>query len=130
MSEVGEQGGPDDPVLGANVHVDGEWWGPAYGRMDPPPEVAAKITNPKAWTTRGKYAAANPPRDGVCPKCGGPAVPLVPRVLQDGKELCEGCIAEVVPFHAPLIEHARDDRIEAEATRLDPDHRRLDEDEL
>lgn len=37
-------------VLVANTHVPGHgWWGPAYGRTEPPPEVAALITNPACW---------------------------------------------------------------------------------
>lgn len=112
---------PNDRVLGSNVHVDGEWWGPAHGRMEPPPEVAKKITNPAAWMTRAEYEAAHPPRDGRCAQCG-PVAPVWPRVTRNGKELCEACIAEVAPSYAPLIEHAREDHIDAEARRLDPDH--------
>lgn len=32
-----------------NVHVGGAWYGPAYGNIDPPADVAAQITNPSAW---------------------------------------------------------------------------------
>lgn len=124
MSEEGVSAeGPDDRVLGANVCVEGEWWGPAYGRMEPPSDVAAKITNPAAWTTRGEYEAAHPPRDGRCPLCGGVVVPLAPRVLRGGKELCEACIVETMPSYAPIIDRARNQRVETEAARLDPDHR-------
>lgn len=37
-------------TLVGNVHVDGVWWGPAHGNADQvPADVAARITNPKAW---------------------------------------------------------------------------------
>jgi len=34
----------------ANVHAAGAWWGPAHGRVDPPADVAALITNPSCWS--------------------------------------------------------------------------------
>lgn len=34
----------------ANVNVDGEWWGPAHDRVDPPAEVAERIINPAVWS--------------------------------------------------------------------------------
>jgi hypothetical protein len=36
-------------VLRANVAVDGAWYGPAYRVIDPPAEVAGRISNPDAW---------------------------------------------------------------------------------
>lgn len=38
------------PELIVNVQVGGEWWGPAYDRVDPPAEVAERITNPAVWS--------------------------------------------------------------------------------
>jgi hypothetical protein len=48
------------PRLRTHVHVDGQVWGPGD---EPPADVAARITNPKAW------------EDGVVPDLSaGPAV--------------------------------------------------------
>lgn len=47
-------------ILVRNVNVDGVWWGPAWGNADQvPAEVAARITNPKAWDG-GKVPGADP----------------------------------------------------------------------
>jgi hypothetical protein len=34
----------------ANVSVDGVWYGPDHGCVDPPAEVVERITNPKVWS--------------------------------------------------------------------------------
>ena len=36
--------------LVSNVHVDGKWYGPDHGCVEPPAEVADAITNPEAWS--------------------------------------------------------------------------------
>lgn len=45
--------------LVANVHAGGGWWGPDYGVTEPPPEVAAEITNPAAWADDDDVDAAD-----------------------------------------------------------------------
>lgn len=47
--------------LVANVCVDDQWWGPAHGRVDPPADVAAKITNPSAWDDAPEVAEVAEP---------------------------------------------------------------------
>lgn len=78
-------------VLVANTHVPGHgWWGPAHGRVEPPAEVAALISNPACWdeapTVEPVPAAVVLHGDGSVSRYGGaedlsgsegPASPMV-----------------------------------------------------
>ncbi len=46
--------------LARNVHMDDKWYGPAYGTAVPPPDIAAKITNPSAWEAEDAEPAERP----------------------------------------------------------------------
>jgi hypothetical protein len=76
--------------LAAYVHVAGQWYRP--GDM-PPPEVAARITNPKAWQggvlpdlpdvkADAESAADDPSRDAAA----NPDKPIAPAEAADGRE--------------------------------------------
>lgn len=58
----------DQKKLARAVNVDGEWYQP--GGDDLPPEVAEKITNPKAWMTDQDIQAAEVNEDGTERKAG------------------------------------------------------------
>jgi len=57
-----------------NVIVNGEWWGPAHGRVDPPAEVAEQITNPACWSDDEPTETALDP--GPTPDPDPPAIDL------------------------------------------------------
>jgi hypothetical protein len=59
--------GEDGPRLATSVDVDGKWYRPGD---NVPPDIAARITNPKAWVD-GIHPAA--PRPARSPEPSGPA---------------------------------------------------------
>ena len=49
------------PQLVRNVYVgqryvDGAWFGPDHGNVEPPQEIAEQITNPAAWDVAPEWA--------------------------------------------------------------------------
>lgn len=60
------------PELNTNIHVDGRWYGPAYGNAKVPAKIAKLITAPDVWVEKTEPAPVEEP-----PPAPEPQVPVV-----------------------------------------------------
>lgn len=102
-----------------NVHVGDAWYGPAYGNVEPPADVAAQITNPNAWDE--PPAADEVPAD--VPQPAGQDVPADPSTAEGVVEAVESFQKTVLRVQLGTLKTKAEMADFAERHDLDVDNR-------